>query len=209
MTTASSHTVVGFIRHIAAQGRCGQTDRQLLDRFTLQRDEAAFAELVRRHGSMVLSACRRVLSHEQDAEDAFQATFLVLARKAAAIRVGDSLAGWLYRVALRLALRARSVRSRQQFTELTDAIAHTASLPQQALDTILDEELRRLPEQYRSAVVLCYLESRTQSEAALLLATTENAVNSRLKRARELLRQRLARRGLTLGGVALTRSPRR
>jgi RNA polymerase sigma factor (sigma-70 family) len=203
MIAASSQTVVGFLRRIADQGTGGQTDRELLDRFVLQRDEAAFAELVRRHGPMVLSACRGVLSHEQDAEDAFQAAFLVLASKAGAIRQGSSVAGWLYRVALRLALRARSVRGRQRFAELQDVVAQETSMPQQALDATLAEELGRLPEQYRAVVVLCYLEGRGQAEAALLLATTESAVNSRLKRARDLLRQRLARRGYTLSAAAV------
>src|SRR5439155_3418468 len=132
------------------------SDRQLLDRFTDHRDEAAFTELVRRHGPMVLGVCRRVLHNAHDAEDAFQAAFLVLVRKAASIRQHDAIGGWLYRVAYRLSLRARSRRSRLEKRE--------ARIDESILDprpSILDphseveEEVQRLPEQYRSAVVLC------------------------------------------------------
>jgi RNA polymerase sigma factor (sigma-70 family) len=147
-----------------------------------------------------------VLRHEQDAEDAFQAAFLVLARKAGSIRQGEAVGGWLYQVAYRLALRARAVcdRRREQLTTLCDAFETPGPAPpQDLLQGSLEEELQRLPEQYRSAVVLCYFEGRTQTEAARLLATTSDAVNSRLKRARTLLRQRLTRRGCTLSSVAV------
>jgi RNA polymerase sigma factor (sigma-70 family) len=206
--TASLSMVASYLR----QGREGDrrlTDGELLDRSAVVRDESAFAELVRRHGPMVLSVCRRVLRQEQDAEDAFQATFLVLARKASSIRRGDSVAGWLFQVARRLALRARATthRRREQPTPPEVLGATPADLPCDAdmLGTSLDEELQRLPEHYRSAVILCYLEGRSQTEAARLLTTTASAVNSRLKRARELLRKRLVRRGLSglsVGAVA-------
>jgi RNA polymerase sigma factor (sigma-70 family) len=206
MTAASLSAVVRHVRRIAEPGPCGRSDGQLLEHFTLQQDEGAFAELVRRHGPMVLAACRRVLRHEQDAEDAFQATFLVLARKAGSVRRRESVGSWLYQVARRLALRARAgaVLRRERLTALDDGLAAPSPTPAgAALDASLDEELQRLPERYRSAVVLCYLEGRTQAEAARALATTADAVNSRLKRARDLLRQRLVRRGLALSGAAV------
>src|SRR5262249_50359746 len=124
---------------------------------------------------------------------------------AGSIRQRDAVGGWLYQVAHRLALRARAVCARrgEQFTPLEEFEATSPALPAEILSAIVDEELQRLPEQYRSAVVLCYLEGRTQTEAARLLATTTDAVNSRLKRARHLLRQRLSRHGLALSGTAL------
>jgi RNA polymerase sigma factor (sigma-70 family) len=207
MSTASLSPVVTYIRGLAERDARALTDRQLLDRFTLDQDEGAFAELVRRHGPMVLSVCRRALRHEQDAEDAFQAAFLILARKAGDIRERDSVGGWIYCVAQRVAMRARAVihRRRELSAPLGDAhdeIARAHS-PVERLCPSLEEELRRLPEPYRSAVVLCYLEGRTQNEAAHLLTTTAAAINSRLKRARELLRRRLAWHGLVLSGVAV------
>jgi RNA polymerase sigma factor (sigma-70 family) len=204
MRTASLGAVVGCVRGLAARDTHGLSDRQLLDRFCLDRDGAAFAELVRRHGPLVLAVCRRVLRHEQDAEDAFQAAFLVLARRAGSIRQGDAVGGWLHQVAHRLAVRARLVadRRRDRFTALGDE--PPAPAPTADLHAALDEELARLPDHYRAAVVLCYLEGRSQAEAARLLATTAEAVNSRLKRARDLLRRRLSRHGLAVGAAALT-----
>lgn len=199
MTTSTC--LAGAIRLIGERER---TDQQLLDRFALVRDESAFAELVRRHGPMVLAVCRRVLRHEQDAEDACQAAFLVLARKADAIRQGQSVAGWLYRVAQRLAVRCRTSREfrRARTLPLTSEPVALESAPG-LVGAALEEEVQRLPERYRAVVMLCYLERQRQAEVAVLLATTEDAVNSRLKRARDLLRQRLARRGLALSSVAV------
>ncbi len=201
MTPAAFSAVVRCVHRIAEEGLA---DRELLDRFALHRDEAAFAELVRRHGPMVLATCWGVLRQQQDAEDAFQAAFLILARKAGPIRGRDSLGGWLYQVARRLALRARASGAlrRARLTELAEGLSAPRTERTQDALGALHEELERLPEQYRTPVVLCYLEGRTQAEAAGILATTAGAVNSRLKRARELLRQRLARRGLTLSGLA-------
>src|SRR5262245_30566174 len=199
MTPASLSAVVGYVRRLGERDTRGLTDRQLLDRFTLRRDEAAFAELVRRHGPMVLATCRRVLRHQQDAEDAFQAAFLVLARKAEAVRHAESVAGWLYQVAFRLALRARSKTARH--TEPLPAMPEpTAPGRPDDLHAALDAALEQLPDHYRAVVVLCYLEGKTQTDAARQLATTPDAVNSRLKRARQLLRTRLTRRGLLLTG---------
>jgi RNA polymerase sigma factor (sigma-70 family) len=208
MTVASLSAVTRFVRRVAERDAHHLTDQQLLDRFTRARDEAAFADLVRRHGPMVLSVCRRVLGHEQDAEDVFQAAFLVLVRKAGSIRQQQSVGGWLFRVCYRLALRARarSSRRRERPTAPADLCALAATAPPcDPVQPALDEALQRLPEPYRSAAVLCYVEGQTQAEAARLLVTTPDAVNSRLRRARELLRRRLAQRGLllsgTLGGV--------
>jgi RNA polymerase sigma factor (sigma-70 family) len=145
-----------------------------------------------------------VLGHEQDAEDVFQAAFLVLVRKAGSIREQQSVGGWLYRVCYRLALRARARagRRRERPTAPADLGALAAAAPPaDPLPPGLDEALQRLPEPYRSAAVLCYVEGRTQAEAARLLVTTADAVNSRLRRARELLRRRLGQRGLLVSGT--------
>jgi DNA-directed RNA polymerase specialized sigma24 family protein len=147
-----------------------------------------------------------VLHHEQDAEDVFQATFLTLVRKAATIQQGASVGGWLFRVAYRLALRARARGSKRREQSIPPEALLAAAGPDPVPGSPglpLDEELQRLPEQYRSAVVLCYLEGRTQAEAARMLATTAGTINSRLKRAREILRQRLARHGGLLSGGAI------
>ena len=203
MATASLNRVVAYVRRLTDYDTRNLTDCQLLDRFSTDQDEPAFAELVRRHGGMVLATCRRILRHEQDAEDAFQAAFLVLARKSGSIRERDSIAGWLYQVAHRLAVRAK-IDSDRRVAHLS-AFGASADRSSTCLSTDggLDEELERLPDQYRSAIVLCYLEGRTQTEAARLLATTADAVNSRLKRARDLLRHRLARQGVILSTAAL------
>jgi RNA polymerase sigma-70 factor (ECF subfamily) len=143
----------------------GLTDGELLERFLAPRDEAAFAELVGRHGPMVLGVCRRVLGNEQDAEDAFQATFLVLARKAAAVRPRSRVGSWLYGVAYRTALQARANGARRRFHErqVRQMAPRPAPDPESAwqeLLPLLDRELGRLPPKYREAVVLCELEGR-------------------------------------------------
>src|SRR5262245_15858763 len=191
MKTASMHSALGFVRRIAGHDAAALSDRDLLDRFIERRDEFAFTEMVRRHGPMVLATSRRVLRHEHDAEDVFQAAFLVLAQRANTIRQTDSLCGWLYQVAFRLALRARQRKAQKCEQLLANERDITAKPTLDSCD--MDDELARLPHDYRSAVVLCYLEGRTQSEAARILATTTEAVNSRLKRARDLLRIRYAR----------------
>jgi RNA polymerase sigma factor (sigma-70 family) len=202
MTLACLKAVTRFLHRVAAKDAHGLTDQELLDRFTRYRDEAAFADLVRRHGPMVLGVCRRVLRHEHDAEDAFQAAFLVLVRKAGSLRQRAAVGGWLFRVAYRLALRARAGGARRERpTDPADLSLAAAEARGDPLPS-LDEEVQRLPEQYRSAAVLCYVEGRTQAEAARLLRTTAEAVNSRLKRARDLLRRRLGRRGLLLSSGA-------
>jgi RNA polymerase sigma factor (sigma-70 family) len=183
----------------------GLTDGQLLRRFVATRDEAAFATLLHRHGSMVLGVCRRILRHAQDAEDAFQATFLVLARKASAVRRG-ALASWLYAVAYRTALQARARRSRRQAHERqVGPMPHPEVMPSQAQDwrPVLDRELGRLGEDQRAVLVLCDLEGRSRKEAAHLLGLPEGTLSSRLARARQVLARRLGRQGVSLPAGAL------
>jgi len=179
-------------------------DGELLDRFERRHEEAAFTALVRRHGRMVLSVCRRVLRHSHDAEDAFQATFLVLAEKAHRLRQPELLANWLYGVAYRTALHARQRAARRSERErgATKMIAldgDPGSEPRE-LRRVLDEELHCLPEKYRAPLVLCYLEGKTNEEAARLLGWPSGSMSYRLARGRDLLRQRLEARlsGLTI-----------
>ncbi len=186
----------------------GETDGQLLERFLRERDEGAFATLVLRHGPMVLGLCRRLLHQEADAEDAFQATFLVLARNAASIRKRVAVAGWLYGVAVRVATRARAVASRLRLqpTESLEAVEATPGpgAEMRDLQTLLQDELCRLPESDRAVLVLCYLEGKTHRQAAAELGWARGSVARRLKAARARLRAGLVRRGVTLpaGAVA-------
>ena len=185
----------------------GLSDGQLLGRFLAGRDEAAFAALVRRHGPMVLGVCRRVLRDSHDAEDAFQATFLVLARKAAALGQREAVGSWLYTVAFRAALEARAALSRRRARERqVDAMPHPEVSGPEPQDwrPVLDEELNALPEKYRAAVVLCDLEGRPRKEAARLLGLPEGTLSSRLATARRALAGRLTRRGVALSGGALS-----
>src|SRR5438874_9327652 len=183
------------------------TDGQLLYRFANRSDQNAFAVLVHRHGPMVLGVCRRILQHDQDTEDAFQAAFVILARKAATISKQDSVASWLYKVAYRIALRARADKSRRRAQE-QQAPARFAEnglsdVIQQELRQVLDEEVQRLPEKYRAPILLCYLQGQTNEEAAALLRCPTGTVKIRLLRGREILRKRLVRRGVALSVVAL------
>ncbi len=183
------------------------TDAQLLERFVRQRDKAAFELLVWRHGPLVLGVCRRLLRREQDIEDAFQATFLALVRKASTIARGDAVGGWLYRVAYRVALAARQGASARAAREEPWADQRAAEAPDELLwrdlRPLLDEELMRLPEKYRAPFVLCCLQGMTNEEAAEQLGCPRGTVLSRLARARERLRFRLTRRGVTLSAAAL------
>jgi RNA polymerase sigma factor (sigma-70 family) len=185
------------------------TDAHLLRRFSSDRDEAAFATLVERHGPLVLSVCRRVLGTVQDAEDAFQATFLVLARKASGIRDPGLLGNWLYGVASRIARKARVGVSKRQMHEKQVRFLPSLEAPAveaNDLGPVLDEELSRLPEKYRAALVLCYLQGKTNEEAAQLLQWPTGTVKGRLARARDLLRSRLVRRGLQVSALLLATS---
>jgi RNA polymerase sigma factor (sigma-70 family) len=185
------------------------SDRQLLDRFVTSQEHHAFEELMRRHGPMVLRVCRRVLQHPQDAEDAFQATFIVLMRRAARIANPDSVSSWLHGVALRVAMKLRSSHGQQhRHQSLNNSppeivqVSPEPARPGQDLHLLLDEELHRLPEKYRAPIVLCYLEGKSNREAARQLQCETNALQKRLSRAREMLRHRLVRRGLATSAIA-------
>jgi RNA polymerase sigma factor (sigma-70 family) len=183
------------------------SDAELLGRFVSRRDENAFTALLVRHGRLVLGVCRRVLKDPDDVEDAFQATFLVLVRRAAALDGERSLGPWLHTVAYHAALKARTVAARRRAIE--EQARHAAARESHAtgawddLRLVLDEELSRLPQKYRSPLVLCYLEGKTNEEAARLLGWTKGTVSGRLARARDLLRGRLSRRGLALSAPSL------
>jgi RNA polymerase sigma factor (sigma-70 family) len=183
------------------------SDQQLLARFVSVRDEDAFAVLMERHGRLVWSTCQRMLHDTHAAEDAFQATFMILVRKAMTIRRGVTLPSWLHRVAFRVALYARTQAGRLR-TEPTEVDTMPAREPNneaqwKEIRPILDEEINRLPEKYRAPIVLCYLQGKTNEEAARQLGWTKGTVSGRLARARELLRTRLIGRGVSLSAGAL------
>jgi RNA polymerase sigma factor (sigma-70 family) len=204
MATAVRTVVVRQLRRLlGADGEGEAADAQLLERFARDHDEAAFAEVVRRHGPMVLRVCRRVLHDGHQAEDCFQAAFLVLARKAGAVRWRASAAGWLFQVAYHLALKVHKRSGLVRARELTGMDLAMTPAPEHPADdevrTGLAEELGRLPERYREPVVLCYLEGRSQAEAGRSLGCSIDAIKGRLRHGRALLRRRLRRRGITLG----------
>ena len=183
-------------------------DGELLSRYRTRRDQDAFGSLVRRHGPMVLGVCRRVLRDSHAADDAFQATFLVLAKRADAVRPPDRLAPWLYGVAYRTAIKARGRAFRRTRVERAYAAEvsnrpPTASEEAADLLPVIDEQLNALPEKYRTPLVLCALQGLNKAEAAACLGLPEGTVSSRLARAREMLRDRLARRGVVVPGAAL------
>ena len=182
------------------------SEGDLLERFVTQADETAFTALVSRHGPMVLGVCRRILRDEHDVEDAFQATFLVLVRRAGSIRDGERVSHWLHGVAHRVAVRAKANTARRSRHEQTGVNIDPAGVNKPALDdvaTILDEELIRLPASLRAPVVFCYLEGLTHDEAAHRLGWPLGTVRSRMSRARRLLERRLTRRGVSAPSVAL------
>jgi RNA polymerase sigma factor (sigma-70 family) len=204
---ASNRTNAGIaqlFRLVCAHDTDSQSDGQLLRRFLAVRDEAAFAALVRRHGPMVLGVCQRVVGNATDAEDAFQATFLVLVRKAAALTTRAVLGDWLHGVARRTALNARRLAARRR--EKEQAMARPEAVGGEVRDDwlpLLDEALDRLPEKYRLPIVLCDLEGRTRREAAERLRWPEGTVAGRLTRGRALLARHLARRGLPVSAGPL------
>lgn len=182
----------------------GEDDGRLLERFRLDRDESAFAALVDRHGPMVLGVCRRILRDDRDVEDAFQATFLVLVRRAATIRGADRVGPWIHGVAHRVAVRARADAARRYVREGVDlevepavAVAPSGPAERSELRSILDEELGRLPERLRAPLILCHLEGLTHEQAAARLQQPVGTIRSRLSRGRDRLRDRLTRRGVT------------
>jgi RNA polymerase sigma factor (sigma-70 family) len=203
MAAASLGTVLRHLRTLTGRGAGAErTDGELLQAFVRRRDQTAFATLVRRHGPMVQGVCRRVLQDAHDAEDAFQATFLVLVQQAEAIRKLDSVGSWLYGVAYRTALRAKSDAARRRNRERQVVPMTTEEPPGaaawQEMRAVLDEELHRLPEKYRAPFVLCYLEGHTNEQAARRLGFPLGSLSKRLARARHLLRNQLSRRGVTL-----------
>jgi RNA polymerase sigma factor (sigma-70 family) len=189
---------------LAADAGC--PDAELVRRFAERRDEGAFAALVQRHGAVVLAVCRRVLRHEQDAEDAFQAAFLVLARSAGSLRKAAAVGSWLYGVAYNVARKARATRLRREAKE-REAAARQQAAPQPAAPAdwqeVLDAELHALPEKYRTAVVLCDLMGRTTAAAAAEVGCPPKTLGTRLSRGRSLLAGRLARRGVAVPGGVL------
>jgi RNA polymerase sigma factor (sigma-70 family) len=226
MATRQASGVIQYLRRTALlRDGAGLTDGQLLTDYLSRRDEAALEALVRRHGPMVWGVCRRVLCNYHDAEDAFQATFLVLVRKAASIGSRELLANWLYGVAHKTALKARATVGRRkqrerQVTPMPEPVSKDSGVRIQGsgvrsqesgishpewkeLQALLDEELSRLPDKYRVVIVLCDLEGKTRKEAARQLGCPEGTVAGRLSRARVMLAKRLARRGVVLSGGVL------
>jgi RNA polymerase sigma factor (sigma-70 family) len=183
----------------------GLTDGQLLDHFVQSRDEAAFAALVERHGPMVLRVCRSRLGNHHSAEDAFQATFLVLAQNARSIRKSEAVAGWLFGVAGRVSARARFAARRRSLAEQEAGLSQHSATKHQPSEPLAElyDELERLPERYRLPIVLCHLEGLTYEQAAARLDCPVRTVHTRLARGRERLRGRLARRGLAPGAERL------
>jgi RNA polymerase sigma factor (sigma-70 family) len=183
------------------------TDKQLIARFVQEHDAAALEVLVHRHGPMVFGACRRLLPQREAAEDAFQATFLLLVKKAATLEKPQHVGNWLYGVAYRIARKSRA-RAARLSAQQRQVPPMRATQPDERyvwrdLRRVLDEELNRLPEQYRAVLVLCYLEGVTNEEAARRLGWTKGTVSGRLARGRQLLRSRLTRRGVALTAVML------
>jgi RNA polymerase sigma factor (sigma-70 family) len=199
--------VIPHLRRAAlVPDRAGMSDEQLLGCFIDHHDEAAFETLLRKHGPMVLGVCRRLLRNYHDAEDAFQATFLILARKAASLTSRKTVANWLYGVAFRTALKARAIVAQRrvrerQMGEIPEPEANIRT--SDCLAPLLEEELSRLPPRYRIPIIVCDLEGKTRKEAAQELGWPEGTVSGRLARGRALLARRLSRRGVTLSVAAL------
>ena len=207
MASTRSGVLLECVRQLS--GGPAVSDATLLSRFVVGRDEEAFAELLRRHGPMVLGVGRRVLKNDSDAEDVLQATFLLLARRAVSIRKRASVGCWLHGVAHRLARKVQTQDARRRVRERRAAAMQPREAPAAAawneLQALLDEALRSLPEKYRAPLVLCCLEGKSQAEAASLLCCPLGTLCSRLVRGRKLLHARLTRRGLTLSAAALAR----
>lgn len=209
--TMSRNSLAGILKHLHKlsnlQALTDLNDSELLERFLSTQEELAFTVLIERHGPMVHAVCCRTLGNTHDAEDACQATFLVLARKAQTIRKKRSLSSWLHGVALRLANSLKRKLARRQRREQLSAKSES-SLPHcdvswREVQAILDAELQQLPERYRSALILCYLEEKTRDEAAAHLNISKGSLHGLLQRGRNLLRERLQRRGISLSSALL------
>src|SRR5262249_52969448 len=207
MATSRISEVVEHLRRAVLRDGAELSDGQLLDSYLRSREEPALAALVRRHGAMVWGVCRRVLDNHHDAEDAFQATFLVLVRKAASIVRRESVANWLYGVAVQTARKARATAALRAAREKQGIpMPQPAASPPRArrdLAPLLDQELSALPDKYRAPIVLCDLEGKPRGGAGGRLGCPEGTVAGRLARARVLLARRLARHGIALSGGAL------
>src|SRR6516162_5701106 len=200
MAEAHPNPLLQHIRHlIGGDPAAALTDRELLERFLANGDETAVEGLVRRYGPLVFGVCRRVLHNTHAAEDVFQATFLILIRKVSSLTHCEGLGSWLYTVAYRLALRARAHEARRRQCEAQAARNRpdTERLPTTTADVVvaLEEELQRLPARHRTPLVLCYLEGKTNQEAAHVLGCPAGSMSARLAQARDRLRAGLARRG--------------
>ena len=208
MNRPTGDTIFNSLRRVFGAGALADAeDRELLEQFAVHQNEAAFTALLRRHGPMVWGVCQRLVPHRQDAEDCFQATFLVLCRKAGSIGRADQLANWLFGVARRAALNAQSQRARRARHEslcptLPD-VSGAAPTPWDDTPSVLDEELARLPARYRQPLLLCGLEGMTHAQAGKSLGWPVGTVAGRLSRGREMLRSRLERRGVVAPGAAL------
>ncbi len=206
MASGRYGAVIGSVHRLFGGGSlAGMGEAELLRRFATRRDPAAFEGLVARHGPMVLGVCRRILGDAHDVDDAFQATFLILVKKAGSLRDPDLLGPWLHGVAHRVAVRSRANAARRRSKEMPGAeeVAMVAasgdsSSDRQEMRAVLDEEIARLPERFRRPVILCYLEGLTHDEAAVRLKCPVGTVRSRMSAARTKLRDRLSRRGVTL-----------
>jgi len=203
MPQSSLTDVLDHLRRIwGAQAARDRPDGELLERFLSDNDQAAFSALVHRHGPMVLAVGRRLLGDVHAAEDVLQATFLVLVRRAGSIWKHKPLAGWLYRVAQRIAFRTRAqAAARRNLERRSEPMPRSEPLDDltwQELRSVLDEEIGALPEKYRAPVVLCHLQGLSYDQAAQQLGWRKSSLAKRLTKARELLRRRLVRRGITL-----------
>ncbi len=207
MTTQTSKVLQHLRSALLLREGAGLTDGQLLECFVSRRDPAALEALVRRHGPMVWGVCRRILRNHHDAEDAFQATFLVLVRKAASVTPREMVGNFLYGVARQTGLKARATAAKQGTRERQVTDMPEPAVKEQDLSgdwqPILDQELSRLPDKYRVAIVLCDLEGETRKEAARQLGLPEGTLAGRLTRGRALLAKRLARHGLLVTGGTL------
>src|SRR5713101_7654266 len=205
MPKQTLQTLVRHLHKLVHPPEGGPADGELLERFVKRKDSVAFAALVERHGPMVRGVCRRLLAQESDVDDAFQATFLVLLRKADTIRKTPSLGSWLYGVAFRIAHRARAESGRRSGYEKKGRKSAPSDPGMEAawreLCAVLDVEVHGLGEKYRAPIVLCYLEGQTRDQAARQLGWSLRTLDRRLEQGRERLRVRLARRSITLSAA--------
>jgi RNA polymerase sigma factor (sigma-70 family) len=209
-TSLATEPINRLIQHLVSSfshDGAGKTDGELLDSFILHKDEAAIAALVRRHGPMVWGVCCRMLRNDHDAEDAFQAAFLVLVQKAATLPNRETVGNWLYGVAHQTALRMRALAAKRNVRERQLVVMPEIASPEKSawddLQPALDQELARLPDKYRALIVLCDLEEKTRKDVARQLSIPEGTVASRLATAREMLAKRMSRHGITVSSVLL------